>query len=216
MPNNKSDDSRNAISKVSDDHEHVLADDVESLPGTIWDSVTIGSDATLDEIVIPIWLDPAGESVADQNIRTAGDSELVIANERPGVVFHDTLHAVANKLAAMIAANANAFPARVFAGFRLLPTCHTPRSEVQSYANAFIPLRMATRFPELLTFNSLDYAPISSDEILPIGTRIVIRPGLFSELRRNELHAVWNSPLLTVIFAILAVAVTGLAIWMKS
>ena len=84
---------------------------------------------------------------------------------------------------------------------------------------AFLPLRTARNFPKLLAFESIDYNSADSHEILPVGTRIIIRPGRFSELCVDGVddveRSIWTSPLAAAAYALLAASVTGLAVWLR-
>ncbi|HEY3967689.1 MAG TPA: hypothetical protein VGM05_24215 [Planctomycetaceae bacterium] len=212
-----SDDKRISSGQFADDPEHVLADGAEGPRDATRDSVTINSDDTLDGIVIPPCPHAIDEPVAEPGHPFGVAPAPRVLEELPAVRRRRRRRALEMELAVMIAANDDARPAGVYSGFHLVCTGGEPLASEQSYVGTFLPLRTARKFPELLAFESVAYNSAHCDEILPVGTRIIIRPGLFYELCVDveDEASVWTSPLATAGYALLAALVTGLAIWLR-
>lgn len=67
----------------------------------------------------------------------------------------------------------------MYAGFRFVEFEETVSSEERPYRGAFLPLRVAEQYPQLLLVETLDYEEVLTDDVIRKGTPVVVAPGKF-------------------------------------
>jgi hypothetical protein len=73
-----------------------------------------------------------------------------------------------------------------YAGFMIVGMeDERPSQEDEPYVGAFVPLEVAQQYPDLLVRETLDHEEILSEEKLPRGTRMVVAPGRFKQIRTS-------------------------------
>lgn len=105
------------------------------------------------------------------------------------------LEAIAADLHLMCAVNRDAGENAVYAGFKFVRTAQAPSPEELTYLDAFLPLRVAVKYPELLLNDTIGYDDVYSSDDVPRGTRVVVRPGEFRILGRSRLGEILGSTL---------------------
>jgi len=89
-------------------------------------------------------------------------------------------HEIKSDLQFMISANRQAGGPGVYSGFRLVRAGGIELSpDEEPYLGAFLPLKVAIKFPRLLAFATLTYEDVFVNEQLDSKTRTVLRPGRF-------------------------------------
>lgn len=71
----------------------------------------------------------------------------------------------------------------IFAGFRFsrLPD-RQPSPEEQPYVGTFLPIQVASKYPHLLSVETIDYDDVMCDQRLKRGAKMVVKPGKFKKL----------------------------------
>lgn len=109
----------------------------------------------------------------------------------------------------MISANRQAGGKGVYSGFRFVRTGGIQLSpEEEPYLGAFLPLKVALKFPRLLSFTTLTYEDVFVNEQLDPKTRTVLRPGRF--IRYGVIRFVSKSFSLLKSVAFMAIALAAL------
>ncbi|HEY3965869.1 MAG TPA: hypothetical protein VGM05_15020 [Planctomycetaceae bacterium] len=94
-----------------------------------------------------------------------------------------------------------------YLGFRLLRRRHSLGDPQEDpYIGAVVPIKVARKHPDMLGFLTLDYQTVYQHEKLDSSTRIVVRPGKLTTLRKQSRRSRWIR-----ICAALIVAACGLA-----
>jgi len=71
----------------------------------------------------------------------------------------------------------------LYAGFTFLRIPdEMPSPEEEPYVGTFLPIQIATKYPELLAVQTIDCDDVMSDQRLRRGTRMVVKPGKFKTL----------------------------------
>lgn len=92
----------------------------------------------------------------------------------------------------------------IYAGFEFVRTNQAPSPEEGAYVGAFLPLRVAEKFPELLLNSTITHDDVYCSDQLPRGTRVVVRPGVFSTLGRNRFLEIIGSPIAFCLYLLAA------------
>ncbi len=87
---------------------------------------------------------------------------------------------IRSELLFMMSANREAGGAGVYSGFRFVRSgAAEMNADEAPYLGAFLPLRVAAKYPGLLAFKTISYEDVFANEQLPGATRTVVRPGKF-------------------------------------
>lgn len=88
----------------------------------------------------------------------------------------------------MLDANLQAGGRGVYSGFRYIRVGGIEVSADEApYLDAFLPLKVAARYPRLVGFTTLTYEDVFVNEQLAPATRTVVRPGKFRRYRLVKL-----------------------------
>jgi hypothetical protein len=130
-------------------------------------------------------------------------------------------HEIKADLEFMISANRDAGGQGVYSGFRFVRTGGNDVSpDEETYLGAFLPLKVATRFPRLMAFKTITYEDVFVNEPLDPATRTVVGPGkfkrydFFSLISKVQSLLLWGAYLASALI-VLAVLVK-LVPWIKS
>ncbi|MBI3865005.1 MAG: hypothetical protein HY290_24285 [Planctomycetia bacterium] len=203
-------DKLHSLPRIAGDFDESCADDLSGESDANDDSVTIDSAETADSIVIPFIPAAAAEQEGAFQDQPA---PAPMSDEQRNAMCRARLWAIADDLESMIEDNRNSRPASIYAGFLLVAKSDGPIPEEQEYAGTLLPLHTAQRYPELLAFESLEYAHAYSNETLPEGTRQIVRPGKFQAVRSGVSR--WRWVALVVTICLVGAAAAGLYWWMN-
>jgi len=121
---------------------------------------------------------------------------------------------VRSDLQFMITANEQAGRPGVYSGFRLVRAGTAELStDEEPYLGAFLPLRVAKRFPQLLDFATLTYDDVFVNEQLDSKTRTVLRPGWFIRYGIVSFASRAIALIKKVAFAVGALVVIAAIVW---
>ncbi|HEY2252807.1 MAG TPA: hypothetical protein VGH74_17165 [Planctomycetaceae bacterium] len=119
------------------------------------------------------------ESAAKANVQ-AGEVEQQAASRKKRSGRSSRRHEIKSDLQFMISANREAGGRGVYSGFRFVRAGGIELSpDEEPYLGAFLPLKVALKYPRLLKFTTLTYEDVFVNEHLDPKTRTVRRPGRF-------------------------------------
>jgi len=115
----------------------------------------------------------------------------------------------------MLDANLQAGGRGVYSGFRCIRIGGTDVSADEApYLDAFLPLKVAVRYPRLMGFTTLTYEDVFVNEQLAPATITVIRPGKFRRYRFVRLISNMVSLIKSGAYLAVALVAAAALVWL--